>query len=104
MAKHKPAIDVLARNLNALMEWRGTANRRLAAACGVGEGSIQRIRRAQAAATLGTLEAIARHFGFEAWQLLVEDFDPRQPPQLTYPSNAERELYERFRKFIENNK
>lgn len=104
MAKHKSAVDVLARNLNALMDWRGTANRRLAAACGVGEGSIQRIRRGQTAATLSTIEAIARHFGFEPWQLLVEDFDPKQPPHLTYPSTAERELYERFRKFIENNK
>lgn len=104
MAKSPSAVAVLARNLNALMEWRGTANRRLAQACGVGEGSIQRIRRGQTAATLTTLEAIAKHFGFEPWQLLIEEFDPRQPPQLAYPSNSERELYQRFRQFIENNK
>jgi transcriptional regulator with XRE-family HTH domain len=104
MLKHKPAVEILARNLNALMEWRGTANRRLATACGIGEGSIQRIRRGQAAATLTTIEAIAKHFGFEPWQLLIEDFDPRQPPHITMPSSAERELYERFRKFIENNR
>jgi transcriptional regulator with XRE-family HTH domain len=104
MAKAATAVEILARNLNVLMDWRGTANRRLAKDCGVGEGSIQRIRRGQTAATLATIEAIAHYFGFEPWQLLTEDFDPRQPPQLSFPTAAERDLYERFRKFLQNNR
>lgn len=93
-------MKVLAANLNMLMERHKESNKRLAAVCAVSHATIGRIRNAQHAATLSTLEAIAAHYRLEPWQLLIEDLDPSNPPQLAFPSRAERELYERFKAFI----
>ena len=84
----------------SLMRHHGQANRRLAEKVGIGEGTIQRAKRGTASLTIDNLAAIAEVFGLQAWQMLTPDLDPNNPPQLTFPSQEERELYERFRNFL----
>lgn len=91
---------VLGENMVSLMRHHGQANRRLAEKVGIGEGTIQRAKRGTASLTIDNLAAIAEVFGLQAWQMLTPDLDPNNPPQLTFPSQEERELYERFRNFL----
>lgn len=62
---------------------------------GVGEATIERMIKGKADVRLDSIEAVARGFGLQAWQLLVPDLDPRNPP--VYLSDGERDLYQRFR-------
>lgn len=94
------ARAILGANVTTLMEHHGEANRRMADKIGIGEGTIQRAKKGTVSLTIENVEVIAAHFGLEAWQLLTPGLDPRHPPQLTFPSVAERELYERFRTFL----
>lgn len=89
-------VRLLAENLNRLMDERQLANRRLALSCGLGEGTIQRIRRAQVAIQIDTLERLANYFGLEPWQLLTSRMDPVHPPA-TFPTAEEQALYEKFK-------
>ena len=85
----------------ALMEWRygGENLSRLAKDCGFGLGTAGRIKERQTEVRLETIEAIAKKFGFEAWQLLVKGFDPSAPPQLAGVDLPEdqRQLLEAYR-------
>lgn len=72
---HMRPREVLAANLKALMS-ASTSLRtlpELIAATGgkVTNGTLDRIRRAESATTVDTLEPIAAAFGLEPWQLLV---------------------------------
>lgn len=73
------------------------------------QGELQR-KSGVAQATLGrilsprgenskieTIEAIAKVYGLEAWQLMVAGFNPANPPVLQPVSQQERELYERLK-------
>lgn len=66
----------------------GLADKPLADAMGVGHGTIARLRAGSHATTIDTVATVAEHFGFEAWQLLVPDFDPDAPPVLDTETRA----------------
>lgn len=89
-----------------LMEWRyGRENlTRLATDCGIGPGTASRIKDRQTEVRLETIEAIAKKFGFEAWQLLCPGFDPRNPPALSGVDLPEdqRQLLEAYRALDED--
>lgn len=98
LSRKPSARQVLAVNVNRLMESRpdvGTTIR-LARASKVGNGTIGRIRNGTVACTIDTVQAIAQVFGIDVWQLLVPEFDPRNPPILRGASQAEREFYEKL--------
>lgn len=59
----------------------------------IGNGTAQRINERSADPSLSTLEAIASAFDLHAWQLLIPDLDPYNPPVFVM-SSAERKLYE----------
>lgn len=43
-------------------------------------GSLQRIKEQETAVGLDVLDKIANFFELQAWQLLIEDLDPTNPP------------------------
>lgn len=99
--KPTAAREILAANLNALMAHQGHANRSLAMKIGIGEGTIQRARRAQSGVTLDNIEAIARYYGLEVWQLLTPDLEPNNRPELAFPTPEERDLYQRVKAVLD---
>jgi transcriptional regulator with XRE-family HTH domain len=57
---------------------------------------ISRIVAGKVMPSLEVLDAIAKAYGFEVWQLLVKGFDPKHPPVLRYMSKSEEALYLKF--------
>lgn len=82
----KDLKDLLWESVSRLMVWRyGKENlSRLAADCKFGLGTSSRIKDRKTEVRLETIDAIAEKFGFEAWQLLVDGFDPADPPRLAH--------------------
>lgn len=62
---------------------------------GVAQATIGRILRRETAADLDTVDALARAYHLMAWQLLVPDLDPANPP-INRLTQAERDLYQRL--------
>ena len=60
---------------------------------------IDRILKAQHAATVDTLDLIAEKIGCQPWQLLVPGMDPHNLPMLVM-GERERELYDRVRTLL----
>lgn len=90
-----------------LMRWRYGREHlsRLASDCGFGLGTSSRLKLRETDVQVGTLDAIAEGFGFQAWQLLVPDFDPKAPPVLFDPSDEEEaELLSIFRNMDKDNR
>jgi transcriptional regulator with XRE-family HTH domain len=91
---------VVAANVKALMHAKGNehlnSNPKLGKKSGLGAGSISRVINGHNA-TLETLEALAKAFGLEPWQLLVEGWTPKNPPALQPISESEKRLYQQFR-------
>lgn len=63
---------------------------------GCDQRTIGRILSMQQAATVDMLEGISNGFDLQAWQLLVPDLDPANPP-VNHITEAEKRLYERLR-------
>lgn len=93
-----PITRVLANNLAALMNYAaesesveaGPASQKaLAGLTGLGRGTIQRaLGRSKDLTAVGidTLEALARAYGLQAWELLLPGLDPRNPPIVITPA------------------
>jgi len=63
--------QILAANLQALQRvTHSGGHKAIAIKCGVGEGTIARAMDASGNLTLANLEAIARAYGMEPWQLI----------------------------------
>lgn len=64
---------ILAANLRALMATHPELNTlpKITEACGVSNGTLDRIRRAAVATRVDELEPLAKAFGVQPWQLLV---------------------------------
>lgn len=99
MAPKKRPVDVLAVNMTRMMTHRIDRHTvaSVAKAAGVGVGTVQRAKTGAVAVAIDTLEDIARALGLEAWQLLVPDIDPANPPVLRRLSPEEHALYEKLR-------
>lgn len=91
MAKKRKKVEipdnlrgVLARNLFTIMEGSPafSSQPKVAQKSRIAQTSIGRFTRAEVAATLDNVEALARALNLEPWQLLVPDLDPTKPPKL----------------------
>ena len=92
--------NVVATNLERLMERaRLKGEARLASQNGlarrakVGQRTIGRILSREQVPSVDVLDAIARAYDLQGWQLMVEEFDPGNPPLLREASETERELW-----------
>jgi hypothetical protein len=94
--------QILAKNLKALME--ANARRGLGTQMAVAEATrhkgaaidqttVSRILRAEVKVQLDTLEAIARAFEVEPYQLLIPGLNPKNPQILRSLSPTEERLY-----------
>lgn len=98
-----PARQVLAANLAALMSTRkGLAslndveNEAMRKGHPIGRSTVDRAKKGKTAINLDNLEAIARAFDLEAWQLLVPSFNPTNPPVLRSIGEVEDGMYKRI--------
>ena len=98
----KPTKDVLAENINTLMRVNTSldSNPKVSGKADLGTGSISRIRNADGAINLDTLDKLAKCFDLQPWQMLVPELDPKSPPVLRSMSVTEVELFERLRAVI----
>jgi hypothetical protein len=67
--------QVVATNLNSLMDAEGSpcpSDKAVERASGVGYRTVGRMREAKVAANLDTIQAVAKAFNVEAWQLLMQ--------------------------------
>lgn len=90
---------VLAQNLKALMKTKGGPNSQIALGkkSGVAQATIGRILKQETAASIETVDQLARAFGLEGWQLMVPGMDSQNPPVLMAATPAEKALYDRLR-------
>lgn len=96
----KPDIkQIVARNLSALMSERGISNRELAERTGVSETTIGRIRRAENAPAVDTLDAIAKYFQVDTFLFLLEGFDAANPTSTRLMTPREKQLLDALRRF-----
>lgn len=107
VAVHRSAKAVLSDNLKRLMDRPGQelTQAEVGKRGSIPQRTVGRIKNGEVEATLGNLQALGKAFGLQAWQLLVPDLDPSNPPMLRAMTDQERALYERLRaalKAIEN--
>jgi transcriptional regulator with XRE-family HTH domain len=95
--------EILATNLRALMDssehLKSTpaierATEKLG--CKVGKSTVDRALKSETPLNIDYLQAIARVFGVDAWQLLVVSMNPKNPPVLKSVGKAEDALYQRI--------
>lgn len=63
----------------------------------VGRSTVDRMSKGTTDFEIGNLEAIARVFEVEVWQLLAPNFDPSNPPVLRSVGAEEDEIYRKIR-------
>lgn len=98
MPKSVKSKEILGANVRRCRESMNLSQSQLAKATKLrDQTTIGRIERGTVSTTLDTLDAIASVLGVEAWQLLIEDVDYKNPPILQTPTKAERELWEKIR-------
>lgn len=99
-------VQTVAVNLTRLMEHERDRKRTYwtAEAVGkkaeIGHGTVDRVAKGQTRVNIANLQAIAAVFGLRAWQLLVPDMEPDNPPVLKMPSEAERQWYSQLQELI----
>lgn len=97
--------ETLAANINRLID-RDTppGERRSVRAWATKKGLdvrlIDRLAEGQNSVTLDKLDEVARACGLDAWQLLLEDFDPSSPPS-TPISEDERAMITKLRRILD---
>jgi hypothetical protein len=91
--------QVVAANLKALMASHPALDTfpKIVAANGPSNGTLDRIRRMTASTTIDTLDVLAKVYGLEAWQLMVPNLDPTNPPMLSHVAEAQQKLFEQFK-------
>lgn len=94
--------EIISKNLRALMIDSGMAKKdgepnqsTLAKRSGADQRTIGRVLARELSPTVDMLEKLARAFGLHAWQMLIPDLDPRNPPVVVM-SEAERNFYRRL--------
>lgn len=83
--------QILAANARRLKEFHKTTEAKIAAAGRVGTGSVNRVLSGQNV-TFDVLSGIAKGLGMQAWQLLVPDLDPSNPPIVMARSDMKAEV------------
>lgn len=105
-----PAREIVGANLRALIkrekQRRGRLNSFQAiedaiAELGlkVGRSTVDRMSKGTTDFEIGNLEAVARVFEIEVWQLMVPSFNPENLPVLRSVGEAEEDVYRKMREF-----
>jgi transcriptional regulator with XRE-family HTH domain len=63
----------------------------------INQKTLDRYYKSERIPTLDFVEQLAKGYGFQAWQLLIPDFDPSNPPLLSAITKEEKELYARLK-------
>lgn len=89
----RKAIEIIADNLQILkIDRKIASDNALAKLAEVDQKSVWRIMRHEQSPTIDMLEKLAKPFGLHAWQLLIPNLDPKNPPVFVM-TDTERELY-----------
>ena len=93
--RQKALKDVFAENLTAAMNSRGLSQGAVSRATRgtIHQTTVGRHMKAGVAADLDSVEALALAVGFAPWQLLLDGFDPSNPPIIPDLTEDERALY-----------
>ena len=93
-----PSNKVLSENFLALMRAhpRLWTYRLITAAGGGSNGTLDRIKRQDGNTGINQLDMLAETFRVDAWQLLVPDLDPANPPRLVDASPLAADLAKMF--------
>lgn len=98
------ARDVLGSNIKALMdasnEYRSTVALERAThhkGCKVGKSTIDRALKGETPLNLDYIEAIAKVFGLDPWQLLAPGMQPKNPPVLRSVGEVEDQMYKKLK-------
>lgn len=93
---------IVAANVKAAMEHKFSEHsnkpKRLAEAAGVSLSTVQRIVGGTNGASIDHIESVADALDLSAYQLLVPNLDPANPPVIPGVTRAEQQLYARWRK------
>jgi DNA-binding Xre family transcriptional regulator len=91
--------ETLGKNLAALMRRTPALSspKKLAARIGTSKSTVERIREGAVACQLDTLQAIAKAFELQPWQLLVPGLDPSNAPMLRHEDERLKALYASLR-------
>lgn len=68
---------------------------------GIANGNAQRIKDADTSIGVKLVHQVAERFNLQAWQLLVPNLDPSNPPVFAMTA-AERQLYSKIREAAQN--
>lgn len=93
--------EILARSVNQLLESRHDVSRlTLSRQMQVADGTLGRIKYGNGNPNVDTVQAIARFFRLQPWQLMVEDFNLASPPQLLSPNHTPEGLTDTERELV----
>lgn len=98
------ARKVFATNVKAAMDYRKLSQGDIHRMTGIAQSTVGRAMSCSHAPDLDTIGKIADALGFQVWQLMVDGFDPAQPPFLPRLTPAERALYDKFRSLLQDAK
>lgn len=89
----RTTAEIIAANLQALKEDRHIrSDNALAKLAKIDQKSVWRIMRYEQSPTVDMLEKLAKPFDLHAWQLLIPDLNPKNPPVFVM-TDTERDLY-----------
>lgn len=101
-AEHdKTSRNIVATNLRRMIDAEGSSIRAWAMARGLDVRLIDRLAKGQHAVTIDKLGEVAHAIGCQPWQLLLPDFDPKNPPDAPI-SAEERQMLARLRKLLDS--
>lgn len=104
------AKGIFAKNLKAAMAYRGVSageiHRKTGqwADPGVAQSTVGRIVAGKQAPDLDTISLICRALDYRPWQMLVQTFDPANPPFIPKLTKEEAALYDRLRSILNGQK
>ena len=104
MMKKVNSKEILAKNLRKFMDKNKHSEQYVHKKTGIAQSTVGRILRVESSATLDSLESIASLYGLQAWQLLVADIDPSNPPLLRNMSEPEKLFYEKIKDLVKEAK
>ena len=97
MANLPNGKSVLAANLRVLMVKNSHSEGYVHKKTGIAQSTVGRILRQESSATLESIDALAKLYGLQSWQLLVHELDVSNPPMLERDSEKQREFYKHIK-------
>lgn len=104
--KDRPLLDVIAANVKAARVARGIPSyQQLATKAHVSPNTVKNIeepgarltgKRGEASPRMDILEKIANALGYPAWHLMLQNFDPNDPPPRNPPTAREISLHRKI--------